>query len=110
MSDHRDENCKWTDVPCCWPGGSLEIVRICVPLEIVGRAVDGQVTWRRYPHAENRVFGRPGRPRGAAPWRGSKERAASTCEPHSDSFNDTSRCRCSNCSTNNFQTPYRSKS
>ncbi|GFV34539.1 uncharacterized protein TNCV_1448451 [Trichonephila clavipes] len=39
--------------------------------------------------------------------RGSKDRAASTCGPHSDSFNDTSRR--SNCSTNNFQTPCRSK-
>ncbi|GFT23031.1 transposable element Tc1 transposase [Trichonephila clavipes] len=35
--------------------------------------------------------------------RGSKDRAASTCGPHSDSFNDTSRRRRSNCSTNNFQ-------
>ncbi|GFW65326.1 transposable element Tcb2 transposase [Trichonephila clavipes] len=30
--------------------------------------------------------------------------------PHSDSLNDTSRRRRSNCSTNNFQTPCRSKS
>ncbi|GFY23012.1 uncharacterized protein TNCV_2182731 [Trichonephila clavipes] len=29
-------------------------------------------------------------------------------DPHSDSFNDTSRRRRSNCSTNNFQTPCRS--
>ncbi|GFX92611.1 transposable element Tcb2 transposase [Trichonephila clavipes] len=36
--------------------------------------------------------------------------AASTCGPHSDSFNDTSRRRRSNCSTNNFQGPCRSKS
>ncbi|GFY13834.1 uncharacterized protein TNCV_986061 [Trichonephila clavipes] len=42
--------------------------------------------------------------------RGSKDRAASTCGPHSDSFNDTSRRRRSNCSTNNFQTPCKSKS
>ncbi|GFV17445.1 transposable element Tcb2 transposase [Trichonephila clavipes] len=42
--------------------------------------------------------------------RGSKDRAASTCGPHSDSFNDTSRRRRSNCSTNNFQTPCRNKS
>ncbi|GFT41201.1 uncharacterized protein TNCV_3403581 [Trichonephila clavipes] len=42
--------------------------------------------------------------------RGSKDRAASTCGPHSDSFNDTSRRRRSNCSTNKFQTPCRSKS
>ncbi|GFW55998.1 transposable element Tcb2 transposase [Trichonephila clavipes] len=33
-----------------------------------------------------------------------------TCGPHSDTFNDTSRRRRSNCSTNNFQTPCRSKS
>ncbi|GFX56893.1 transposable element Tcb2 transposase [Trichonephila clavipes] len=39
-----------------------------------------------------------------------EDRAASTCGPHSDSFNDTSRHRRSNCSTNNFQTPCRSKS
>ncbi|GFX33714.1 transposable element Tcb2 transposase [Trichonephila clavipes] len=36
--------------------------------------------------------------------------AASTCGPHSDSFNDTSRRRRINCSTNNFQTLCRSKS
>ncbi|GFX16261.1 hypothetical protein TNCV_4705151 [Trichonephila clavipes] len=35
--------------------------------------------------------------------RGSKGHVASTCGPHSDSFNDTSRRRRSNCSTNNFQ-------
>ncbi|GFU73300.1 transposable element Tcb2 transposase [Trichonephila clavipes] len=40
--------------------------------------------------------------------RGSKDRAASTCGHHSDSFNDTSRRRRGNCSTNNFQTPCRS--
>ncbi|GFV64651.1 transposable element Tcb2 transposase [Trichonephila clavipes] len=39
-----------------------------------------------------------------------EDRAASTCGPHSDSFNDTSRRRRSKCSTNNFQTPCRSKS
>ncbi|GFW57899.1 transposable element Tcb2 transposase [Trichonephila clavipes] len=39
-----------------------------------------------------------------------EDRAASTCGPHSDSFNDASRRRRSNCSTNNFQTPCRSKS
>ncbi|GFT67602.1 uncharacterized protein TNCV_2361711 [Trichonephila clavipes] len=42
--------------------------------------------------------------------RGSKDHAASPCGPHSDSFNDTSRRRRSNCSTNNFQIPCRSKS
>ncbi|GFU00326.1 transposable element Tcb2 transposase [Trichonephila clavipes] len=39
-----------------------------------------------------------------------EDRAASTCGPHNDSFNDTSRRRHINCSTNNFQTPCRSKS
>ncbi|GFV82925.1 uncharacterized protein TNCV_1179401 [Trichonephila clavipes] len=34
----------------------------------------------------------------------------STCGPRSDSFNDTSRRRRSNCFTNNSQTPSRSKS
>ncbi|GFU76118.1 uncharacterized protein TNCV_2036031 [Trichonephila clavipes] len=42
--------------------------------------------------------------------RGLKHRAASTCGPNSDSFNDSSRRKRSNCSTNNFQTPCRSKS
>ncbi|GFV80011.1 transposable element Tcb2 transposase [Trichonephila clavipes] len=37
-----------------------------------------------------------------------EDRTASPCGPHSDSFNDASRR--SNCSTNNFQTPCRSKS
>ncbi|GFT69927.1 transposable element Tcb2 transposase [Trichonephila clavipes] len=32
----------------------------------------------------------------------SEDSAASTCEPHDDSFNDTSRRRRSNCSTNNI--------
>ncbi|GFW92707.1 transposable element Tcb2 transposase [Trichonephila clavipes] len=39
-----------------------------------------------------------------------EDRVASTCGPHSDSFNDTSRHRRSSCSTNNFQTPCRRKS
>ncbi|GFX61459.1 uncharacterized protein TNCV_823651 [Trichonephila clavipes] len=42
--------------------------------------------------------------------RGSEDRAASKCGPYSDSFNDTSRRKRSNCSTNNFQTPCSSKS
>ncbi|GFV90862.1 transposable element Tcb2 transposase [Trichonephila clavipes] len=42
--------------------------------------------------------------------RGSKDLAASTCGPHSDSFNDMSTRRGSNCSTNNFKTPCRRKS
>ncbi|GFV67148.1 transposable element Tcb2 transposase [Trichonephila clavipes] len=41
--------------------------------------------------------------------RGSNDRAASTCGPHSDSFNDKSRRRRRNCSTNKFQAPCRSK-
>ncbi|GFT44504.1 hypothetical protein TNCV_3250941 [Trichonephila clavipes] len=51
----------------------------------------------RYPRAENRVWSDHEE-------RGSKDRAASTCGPHSYSFNDTSRRSRSNCSTNNFQT------
>ncbi|GFS69747.1 hypothetical protein TNCV_3006461 [Trichonephila clavipes] len=49
---------------------------------------------------------RPGRPR--------EERIEGSCGQHlwthSDSSNDTSRRRRSNCSTNNFQTPCSSKS
>ncbi|GFX38405.1 transposable element Tcb2 transposase [Trichonephila clavipes] len=47
---------------------------------------------------------------GSGAIRESKDRASSTCRPHSDSFNDMSKRRRSNCSTNNFQTPFRSKS
>ncbi|GFX29134.1 transposable element Tcb2 transposase [Trichonephila clavipes] len=39
-----------------------------------------------------------------------EDHTARTCGPYSDSFNDMSRRRRSNCSTNNFQTPCRSKS
>ncbi|GFU80334.1 uncharacterized protein TNCV_3521091 [Trichonephila clavipes] len=53
------------------------------------------------PRAENRVW----RDQEDHEERGSKDHVASTCGPHSDSFNDTSRRRRSNCSTNNFQTP-----
>ncbi|GFW09971.1 hypothetical protein TNCV_4207361 [Trichonephila clavipes] len=66
----------------------------------------GEVNTRRYPRTENRVWS----DQEDHEERGSKDRAASTCGPHSDSFNDTSRRRRSNCSTNNFQTPCRSKS
>ncbi|GFT18060.1 transposable element Tcb2 transposase [Trichonephila clavipes] len=59
------------------------------------------VDTRRYPRAENRSWS----DQEDHEERGSKDRAASTCGPHSDSFNDTSRRRRSNCSTNNFQTP-----
>ncbi|GFW29857.1 hypothetical protein TNCV_3937241 [Trichonephila clavipes] len=59
----------------------------------------GAVDTRRYRRAENRVWS----DQEVHEERGSKDRAASTCGPHSDSFNDTSRRRRSNCSTNNFQ-------
>ncbi|GFY02322.1 hypothetical protein TNCV_3502041 [Trichonephila clavipes] len=59
------------------------------------------VDTRRYPRAENRVWS----DQEDHEERESKDRAASTCGPHRDSFNDTSRRRSSNCSTNNFQTP-----
>ncbi|GFU31058.1 hypothetical protein TNCV_4468291 [Trichonephila clavipes] len=58
------------------------------------------------PRAENRVCSN----QEGHEEKGSNDRAASTCEPHSDSFNDTSRRRRSNCSANNFQTPSKSKS
>ncbi|GFU43831.1 hypothetical protein TNCV_652231 [Trichonephila clavipes] len=54
-----------------------------VPLEIVGSSGHEKVPSRGKPGLE-----RPGRQRGE---RGSKDRAASPCGPHSDSFNDTSR-------------------
>ncbi|GFT17682.1 hypothetical protein TNCV_2587861 [Trichonephila clavipes] len=66
----------------------------------------GAVDMRRYPRAENRVWS----DQEDHEERGSKDHAASTCGPHSDFFNDMSRRRRSNCSTNNLQTPYRSKS
>ncbi|GFU00169.1 uncharacterized protein TNCV_801511 [Trichonephila clavipes] len=69
-----------------------------VPLEIVGSSGHEKVPTRGKPGEENHEE------------RGSKDHAASTCGPHSDSFNDTSRRRRSNCFTNNFQTPCRSKS
>ncbi|GFX88001.1 uncharacterized protein TNCV_4374651 [Trichonephila clavipes] len=72
-----------------------------VPLEIVGNSGHEMI-----PTRENRVWS----DQEDHEERGSKDRAASTCGPHSDSFNDTSRRRRSNCSTNNFQTPCRSKS
>ncbi|GFX02845.1 hypothetical protein TNCV_4438271 [Trichonephila clavipes] len=72
-----------------------------VPLEIVGSSGHEKVPTREKPGLE-----RPGRQRE----RGSKDHEARTCGPHSDSFNDTGRRRRSNCSTNNFQTPCRSKS
>ncbi|GFX48152.1 hypothetical protein TNCV_4114871 [Trichonephila clavipes] len=62
-----------------------------VPLEIVGSS--GQ---RKVPTRGNRFWSdQDGHEDG-----GSKDRDASTCGPHCDSFNDTSRRRRSNCSTN----------
>ncbi|GFT56246.1 hypothetical protein TNCV_130301 [Trichonephila clavipes] len=66
----------------------------------------GAVDTIRYPREENQIWS----DQEDHEVRGSKDRVASTCRPHSDSFNDTSRRRRSNCSTNNFQTPCRSKS
>ncbi|GFU86177.1 transposable element Tcb2 transposase [Trichonephila clavipes] len=71
-------------------------------VEIVGSSGHEKVPTSGKPGLE-----RPGRPRGE---RGSKDHAANTCGPHSDSFNDTSRRRRNICSTNNFHTPCRSKS
>ncbi|GFS90025.1 transposable element Tcb2 transposase [Trichonephila clavipes] len=47
----------------------------------------GAVDTRWYPRTENRVWS----DQEDHEERGSKDRAASTCGPHSDSFNDTSR-------------------
>ncbi|GFV06196.1 hypothetical protein TNCV_1719991 [Trichonephila clavipes] len=62
----------------------------------------GAVDTRRYPRAKNRVWS----DQKDHEERRSKDRAASTSwTPAVTSFNDTSRRRHSNCSTNNFQTP-----
>ncbi|GFW85776.1 transposable element Tcb1 transposase [Trichonephila clavipes] len=74
--------------------------------ECAVRKLLGAMDTGRYPRAENRVWS----DQEDHKERGSKDRAASTCGTHSDSFNDTSRRRRSNCSSNNFQTPCRSKS
>ncbi|GFV95652.1 hypothetical protein TNCV_2009691 [Trichonephila clavipes] len=70
-----------------------------VPLEIVGSSGHEEGT-----HARKTKYGATRKTTRR------EDRAASTCGPHSDSFNDTSRRRRSNCSTNNFQTPCRSTS
>ncbi|GFW52198.1 hypothetical protein TNCV_2426451 [Trichonephila clavipes] len=83
---------RLVDAPCCWPGGSFA-VRNC---------------WEQWTRE-----GTHSRKTGSGVTRKTtrrEDRAASTCGPHSDSFNDTSRRKRSNCSTNNFQTPSRSKS
>ncbi|GFS82014.1 hypothetical protein TNCV_1790821 [Trichonephila clavipes] len=58
-----------------------------VPLEVVGSS----------GHEKKRVENRVWSDQEDFEERGSKDRAASTCGPHSDSFNDTSRRRRSNC-------------
>ncbi|GFW27285.1 transposable element Tcb2 transposase [Trichonephila clavipes] len=82
--DHRDENCRLVEAPC-----GCQVDRSSLPLEIVG-----SVDTRRYPLAENCVWSDE-----EDHEERSKDRAARTCGPHSDSFNDTSRRRRSNCST-----------
>ncbi|GFS85957.1 transposable element Tcb2 transposase [Trichonephila clavipes] len=71
--DHRDENCRLVDAPCCWPGGSFGVC--CYKLL-------GAVDTRRYPRAENRVWS----DQEDHEERGSKDRAASTCGPHSSTI------------------------
>ncbi|GFU69348.1 uncharacterized protein TNCV_3210121 [Trichonephila clavipes] len=68
---------------------------------LAGKKLLGAVDTRRYPRAENWVWS----DQEDHEERGSKDRAASTCGSHSDSFNDRSRRRPSNFSINNFQTP-----
>ncbi|GFS76402.1 hypothetical protein TNCV_1620401 [Trichonephila clavipes] len=70
----------------------------------------GAMDTRRYPRAGKPGLERPGRQGCGSPVvkedheeKGSKDRAARTCGPHSDSFNDRSRRRRSNCSTNNLK-------
>ncbi|GFU91023.1 hypothetical protein TNCV_4923541 [Trichonephila clavipes] len=67
-----------------------------MPLEIVGSSGHEKVLTWVWSDQEDREA------------RGSKDSAASTCGQYSDSFNDTSRRRRNNSSTNNFQTPCRS--
>ncbi|GFT30862.1 HTH_Tnp_Tc3_2 domain-containing protein [Trichonephila clavipes] len=45
--DHRDENCRLVDAPCCWPGGLFGVCR---------QKLLGAVDTRTYPCAENRVW------------------------------------------------------
>ncbi|GFS96341.1 transposable element Tcb2 transposase [Trichonephila clavipes] len=74
-------------------------------LEAVISAKKNVVDTRRYPRAENQVWS----DEEDHEERGSKDRAASTCGPHSDSFNDTSRRRRSNCSTHLAEANIKSK-
>ncbi|GFX99488.1 hypothetical protein TNCV_3039631 [Trichonephila clavipes] len=76
-----------------------------VPLELVGSSGHEKVPTPRKPGLERPRSGQEDHEE-----RRSKDRVASTCGPHSDSFNNTSRRRRSNCYTNNFQQPSRSKS
>ncbi|GFV77126.1 hypothetical protein TNCV_1771381 [Trichonephila clavipes] len=70
------------------------------------RSFESAVDTRRYPRVENRVWS----DQEDHEERGSNDHAENTCGPHSDSLNDMSRRRRSNCSPNNFQTPCRSRS
>ncbi|GFX44682.1 hypothetical protein TNCV_2807541 [Trichonephila clavipes] len=120
---HWETNAKRSSVPywCIWPdccvrglgrkqcvligGREGESRRGCWLVLAVSRMSKihkllGAVDTRRYPRAENRAWS----DQEDHEERGSKDRAASTCGPYSDSFNDTSRRRRSNGSTNNFQT------
>ncbi|GFX93775.1 hypothetical protein TNCV_1589511 [Trichonephila clavipes] len=90
-----NDECKEDFVPC---------VDSCRSFGVCRWKLLGAVDTRRYQRAENRVWSE----QEDHEEKGSKDHAASTCGPHSDSFNDTSRRRRSNCSTNNFQTPCRS--
>ncbi|GFX43957.1 uncharacterized protein TNCV_4112361 [Trichonephila clavipes] len=80
--------------------------RVAGQVECSECAREWTVDTRRYPRVENRVWS----DQEDHEERELKDRTASTCGPHRDSFNDTSRRRRSNCSTNNFQAPRRSKS
>ncbi|GFV65595.1 nose resistant to fluoxetine protein 6 [Trichonephila clavipes] len=112
--DQELENCRqnwWISI--LFLSNWISMKKICISTaswfistDIQLHKLLGVVDTRRYPRAENRIWS----DQEDHEERGSKDRAASTCGPHSDSFNDTSRRRCSNCSTNNFQTPCRSKS
>ncbi|GFU34043.1 hypothetical protein TNCV_3955021 [Trichonephila clavipes] len=74
-----------------------------VPLEIVGSRGTREVIHARKPGLSD-----SGRPRGER-FEGSRGGKQFHGTSYSDSFNDTSRYRRSNCSTNNFQAPCRSK-
>ncbi|GFY07953.1 transposable element Tcb2 transposase [Trichonephila clavipes] len=80
------------------------VIKVPEKLDLFNQKLPGAVNTRRYPRVENRVWS----DQEDHEERGSEDRVASTCGSHSDSFNDTSRRRRNNCSSNNFQTPCRS--